>query len=155
MMREPMIKNPHLYSMLQRSHVIAGVGSRKYTNKVMTLQVLRREYFEHVREFGRDLFIGISGGCPGPDIWFKEWCKSQRIMFIEVLPADSSRNNYFIRNEMVAQIADELIAFIPRNQLRSGTWNTIRHFRELGNTKNYTVFDEQGEQWDREWSDVE
>lgn len=91
----------------------------------------------------------VSGGCEGVDKWAIERAYLRGLMGTEFLPKEKNKESYFARNRLIAEHSDGVIAFIPRGQLRSGTWNTINHCRQLD--VPYTVFDENGETWDRKW----
>jgi predicted Rossmann fold nucleotide-binding protein DprA/Smf involved in DNA uptake len=133
--------------MILGRKVIAIIGSRKWKDRERFMRYAGRELVRHIYPDPKAA-IYISGGCEGIDTWAKEAAKIQGVMFIEVSPGVDDGFHYFDRNEVVAYLADEILAFIPRNQYRSGTWNTIKHFREMGK-KNYKVLDLDGEEWDR------
>jgi hypothetical protein len=97
--------------------------------------------------------IIMSGKCPmleSIDNWAICWARSRDYYPLIIPPIMQNRGEYFRRNKIMAHYADEIIAFIPRDQYRSGTWNCINEFRKMGKT-NYRVFDEEGREWDREW----
>jgi hypothetical protein len=128
---------------------IVVIGSRKYRNQTKVRELLSK----HVLEiYGTDVVI-MSGKCPekeSVDNWAIIWAKIYGCLRIEVPPRWNDAERFFERNTQMAHYADEIIAFIPRNQFRSGTWNCIGSFRKMGKT-NYRVFDEEGEEWDRKW----
>ena len=129
-------------------HIIGIIGSTTYYNRIMLYGKMSKILAQH----NQDVAF-ISGGAAGADTMGKDWARQQgprRSFFLDALPIRESNDNYFLRNSVIAELADELVAFIPKNKFRSGTWNTINHFRQLGKT-NYVVFDEDGNQWDRKW----
>jgi len=132
--------------MIRNRRVIAVIGSRKYLNKDVFNRVLN-ERFENI---DNRRIILLSGGCEGPDLWSKRWSRNRSIPFIEVAPGQNDKDRFFERNSIVAEVADEMIAFIPSGQMQSGTWNTILYFRSK-NVARYDVYDENGMRWDRDW----
>ena len=136
---------------------IAVIGSRKYIARDVMFRVLdKHEWLAPLNN--PNGAVVISGGCEGPDQWVEKWmntcpfAREQYSFMIIRAPFVNTAKGYFSRNQLVAQMANCIIAFIPQNQFRSGTWNTIRHFRDLGK-RTYVVFDQNGEQWDRKWAE--
>jgi len=143
----------------ERQRGVAVIGSRKYTAKEVMFGILdKHEWLAPLNN--PNGAVVISGGCEGPDQWAEKWMNvcpfaRERYSFIVVRAASvNTTKGYFSRNQLVAQLANCIIAFIPRNQFRSGAWNTIHYFRERGDwsKKAYAVFDQNGEQWDRKWA---
>ena len=100
-----------------------------------------------------DEYIIMSGKCPekeSVDNWAIEWAIEHDYQYVEVPPLILNKDSYFFRNKVMAFYADEIMAFIPSGQFRSGAWNCISEFRKMGKT-NYRVFDENGKEWDRIW----
>jgi len=124
---------------------VAIVGSRKYKNKEKMFELLDMFFISENRED----FLFISGGADGPDKWAEEWCKL-RGFEIKVFPILGDEHP-FDRNWRVADASKQLIGFVNKNQYRSGTWNTVSHFRKQGKY-DYMVFDQYGTQWDRVWA---
>ena len=137
--------------MSGKKQTIAIIGSRKYKNKTKMFEILDDLYSLYYK-WGSSIGMGerrfISGGADGPDIWAEEWCELHNLEFKEypILPGEHP----FDRNLRVAMVADHIIAFVNRSQFRSGTWNTIRRFRERGK-RSYYVYDQNGDMWDRKW----
>jgi predicted Rossmann fold nucleotide-binding protein DprA/Smf involved in DNA uptake len=142
------------YSILREYHIVAVVGSRTYNSPEVFKRVLDKR-----QELWPEKVAFISGGAKGVDTDFRRWCRlfgPSQSFFIEVTairPGDT--DNYFLRNAVIASLADEVIGFVQRDKYRSGTWNTIKHFRDKQNLDilkfSYTVYDEKGEVWDRKW----
>lgn len=128
--------------------MIAIVGSTTRASQQTVFGVLDRLS----KDWSEDTIL-ISGGAVGVDTLAKFWTRSRtRFTFIEVLPTliHPTKEEFFFRNKIVATLADEIIAFVARGKYRDGTWNTIRHFRDLGK-QDYVVYDEFGGTWDRRW----
>jgi len=128
--------------------VKAIVGSSSWAWQKKMFDVLDRIS----KDWPKDTIL-ISGGAVGVDTLAKFWTRSRtRFTFIEVLPTliHPTKEEYFFRNKIVAALADEIIAFVEGGKYRDGTWNTIRHFRDLGKP-DYVVYDEFGNAWDRRW----
>jgi len=128
---------------------IVVIGSRKYRNIGMMREILLMYILDI---YYKDVVV-MSGKCPmedSVDNWAIEWAKKHGCLPVEVPPRIEGSVYFFERNKQLAYYADEIIAFIPRNQYRSGAWNCISEFRKMGKT-NYRVFDESGREWDREW----
>lgn len=139
--------------MKYKKQVIAIIGSRKYKNKMKMFEILDKMYrFNYKGDpfEDREMYYFISGGADGPDTWAEEWCKLYNLEFKEYLILENEHP--FDRNFRVAQDADQIVAFVNKNQYRSGTWNTIRHFRERGK-RSYRVCDQYGDVWDRKWKE--
>lgn len=141
--------------MKYKKKVIAIIGSRKYKNKAKMFEILDRIHWAFPKStWGISVETGpyrfISGGADGPDTWADEWCELHHLEFKEY-PILKDEHP-FDRNFRVAQDADYIIAFVNRNQFRSGTWNTIRHFRERDGGQ-YIVYDQDGKVWDRKWKE--
>ena len=129
---------------------IVVIGSRKYRNKEMMENILNRRVL--IFRSTKNTLI-ISGKCPMEDSidnWAVAWAKENFYYDIEIPPKINDKSGYFRRNKIMAHYADEIIAFIPRNQYRSGTWNCISEFRKMGKT-DYKVVDEEGKEGDRQW----
>ena len=129
---------------------IVVIGSRKYRNYSKMIEVLDKEIFDNNQI--EDTII-MSGKCPmleSVDNWAIRWAESRDYYPLLIPPITQHRTEYFRRNKIMAHYADEIIAFIPRHQYRSGTWNCISEFRKMGKS-NYMVFDENGNEWDRKW----
>lgn len=137
--------------MKYKKQVVAIIGSRKYKNKEIMFRILDEMYrFDYKGDLFKDteMYRFISGGADGPDTWAKEWCKLHNLEFKEypILKGETP----FDRNKRVALMADQIVGFVNKNQFRSGTWNTIRYFRERGKI-SYRVCDQKGYVWDRKW----
>lgn len=123
---------------------IGIVGSRRYKNRARV---------EHMVDTLPTDAIIISGGCEGVDKWAINRGSLRALTGMEFLPKEKNKESYFARNRLIVENSDTVIAFIPRGQMRSGAWNTINHCRQLN--VPYTVFDENGETWDRKWRSEE
>jgi len=134
--------------MILGYYIIGVIGSEEYPNKDLMFKILSDISVERPIELAI-----ISGGARGPDTWAKEWNEKlgqRRSFTLEALPPRREQDHFFLRNVVIAELADELIAFIIRDKYQDGSWNTINHFRRFGKT-NYKVYDENGEKWDRKW----
>lgn len=129
--------------MRKATQVIAIIGSRKYKNKEIMFAILDNMFLS----MSRKMIYFISGGADGPDTWAEEWCKSRGHDFEEYPILDDEHP--FDRNKRVALDADWIVGFVNRDQYRSGTWNTIRYFREQYKDGLYIVYDQNGDAWDR------
>ena len=143
--------------VLKHHHIVAVVGSQTFKSPVVFKRVL-----DHLSLKWPEKTAFISGGAVGVDTDFRNWCRqfgSPKSFFIEVTPTRFGDSElYFLRNAIIASLANELIGFIQRNKYRSGTWNTINHYRKQlkafpGDKWGYTVYDENGNVWDRKWKD--
>lgn len=101
----------------------------------------------------------VSGGAYGVDTLAAESARERGLRVILAVPAGKWHNErlsedlgcrveevpggYMARNDRLAELADVLYAFPPtaREELRSGTWATVRRFRRLGKTVHLTPFD--------------
>ena len=126
------------------TQVIAIIGSRKYKKKKIMFKVLDHIFLP----MNKKMLYFISGGADGPDTWADEWCKLRGFEFEEYPILDEEHP--FDRNKRVASDADWIVGFVNRDQYRSGTWNTIRYFRERKDGM-YIVYDQKGWSWDRKW----
>ena len=117
------------------------VGSRRYRNKT------RVESFIDLLPQNTKV---KSGGCVGVDSWAAAHAQFRGLDVQEFLPETNTREGYFARNELIAKRSTQVVAFIPRNQMRSGAWNTIKWCRIHGSP--YIVLDEDGNIWDRKWA---
>lgn len=127
---------------------IVVIGSRKYRDMWKVLEVLLRDVFPG--NLLKDTVI-MSGKCPmldSVDNWVVDFAQISNYYTLEVPARKNRKEEYFKRNLIMAHYADEIVAFIPRGQLKSGAWNCISEFKKLGKT-DYRVFDENGDQWDR------
>ena len=128
---------------------IVVIGSRKYRNKLLVRDLL----FSLIWDVYGGKVVIMSGRCPeeeSVDNWAIQWAWANNCLPIEVPPRFNETEFFFERNKQMAHYADEIIAFIPRGQVRSGTWNCINEFRKLGKT-NYKFYDENGLVWYRKW----
>lgn len=139
--------------MKYKKQVIAIIGSRKYKNKMKMFEILDKIHWAFP-VWGVSIEMGpyrfISGGADGPDSWAEEWCKLHNLEFKKYPILEGEHP--FDRNTRVARDADQIVAFVNKNQYRSGTWNTIRKFRELSEGQ-YEVYDQNGSLWDRKWKE--
>jgi len=142
--------------ILKQYHIVAVVGSQSYSSPKVFEHILNERSRAWLQAWPLKVAF-ISGGAIGVDTDFREWCRKsgpRHSFFIEVTPIRAGeKENNFLRNSVIASLADELIGFIQRNKYQSGTWNTINHFRKMGKM-NYKVFDKQGEEWDRKWKGI-
>ena len=129
---------------------IGIVGSRKYKNVDLVYSVV-----EKLCMLPLEICI-LSGGCPkSPDQYAKEAAKfnndlyTKQIGFKEFLPKSKDKDGYFARNKLIAENSDFLIAFIPRNLLRSGAWNTVKWMKLKKGQNSCIVIDENGKRWSK------
>lgn len=128
---------------------IAVIGSRNYRLKGRMEIILMHYVLMQYPPDGNVCII--SGKCPvleSVDNWAINWAKRYGYKTHEYVPEENTKEAYFARNKKIAEAADMILGFVYRDQLRSGTWNTIKYFREFGKY-NYRVFDQRGESWDR------
>lgn len=128
---------------------IVVIGSRKYRNRSM----MRRKLYAELIDNKEENIIVMSGRCPmkdSVDNWAIKFAKEYNFFPLEVPPREENTKHFFERNKIMAHYADKIIAFIPKNQYRSGTWNCISEFRKMGKS-DYRVFDEEGKEWDKKW----
>lgn len=126
--------------------VVGVVGSRSYPNESLVEKHI--QYLGMLGYYYNGVTI-ISGGCEGVDQWAVEYAEECGYHTIEYLPESHDKKGYFARNKQIAKECDLIVAFIPKNQYKSGTWNTIKYTRQFG--KPYVVIDEDGRKWDRNW----
>lgn len=130
---------------------IAIVGSRRYTNKLKIKEFI----FKLKEQFGDDVEI-VSGGCKyGADKYAKQYALEFNLKYVEFPPAHESHNlycikepwhykkqynvgNYFARNKEIAEYAEYVVGFIPKNVESNGTMSTIKHAIKL-NKKNIVI----------------
>lgn len=91
------------------------------------------------------------GKCHGsPDMWGDAFAKKFGLVN-DSHPAKDYDFDYFYRNGIIADHADVLFAFIRRGQVKSGAWNTVSQFLDMGKT-DVLVLDEFGEPWMQKWA---
>lgn len=99
----------------------------------------------------------VHGGAVGADTEFDQWFRRaawSTILSVDIFPADEERRQFWLRkygielpwltihqamlpldrNELIVQRCNHLLAcpFEPTEQLRGGTWATVRYARKLG-----------------------
>ena len=84
----------------------------------------------------------VSGGADGIDNIARRVCDDLGIPIIEHLPkreeyAIKGDDIYFERNLLIAKDSGYLNAY-PIN-MKGGTMNTVKHFRDLGKSKNLVI----------------
>jgi len=129
---------------------IVVIGSRNYRYRILMEKVLNKEI---LNKYGND-FVIMSGKCPEEDSvdnWAISWATKHNYLVAEIPPRAENTERFFERNEQMAHYADEIIAFVPKDQFRSGVRNCIKYFRQMDKT-NYRIFDESGKEWDWKWS---
>lgn len=126
---------------------IVIIGSREFRNKQLMEDILDS------RKWPVDSIIIMSGKCPeldSVDNWAINWAERRGYYTLEVPSRFNVTEYFFERNKIMAHYADAIVAFVPKNKLRSGVKNCISEFRKLGKS-NYIIFDEDGSQWDWTW----
>lgn len=86
-----------------------------------------------------------------PDIWSEDWADEFCFHPPIIHPAKvKNKNGYFARNKLIARDSEILLAFIPKGQYRSGTWNTVKHFilKPDFNIDNLYIYDQFGRLWE-------
>ena len=130
------------------------IGSRKYPmNKETHVHYLTYMLGRVMGSDGEveDHHVVVSGHClNSPDMWAEIFAERFGL-FSKIFPASEFGNDYFLRNWFVADYSDSLVAFIPRGQVKSGAWNTISQFLDMGKT-DVLVLDENGESWMQQWA---
>lgn len=118
---------------------IGMVGSRKRDSKE-DYYLVRKDIIEYKVKF---CFITIvSGGADGIDNIARRVADDLGIPIIEHLPkyeeySEKGDDIYFERNELIAIDSGYLNAY-PIN-MEGGTMNTVKHFRDLGKSKNLII----------------
>ncbi|MFW9872939.1 MAG: hypothetical protein ACFFG0_07545 [Candidatus Thorarchaeota archaeon] len=134
---------------------IGITGSGEYKDKEFLLLVLERKV-------DKEKDIIVSGHSPrnpiyrngriiryeNTDHWSKQWsisnCKNKPVIFRAIYDTEEY---YFKRNGKIANLSNELYAFIPSGKYKSGSWNTVRQFAYKDNFewKNLRIWNEYRE----------
>ena len=123
---------------------VALIGSRRYENK----KKIKDFVFKLKQQYGNDTII-VSGGCKqGADKYAKKYTLELGLQYEEyppfhevhnlycVLPEsrynkDFSMRNFFVRNKIIANVSDFIVAFIPNGVEAKGTINTLEYAKKL------------------------
>ena len=118
---------------------LAIVGSRAYTNRTRIELIVNK----YIAQYNAGNLIVISGGCPkGGDYLAKEVALEKGLLYREFPPAHAAHNcycvqppdyfgkryhvnNFFQRNQEIAQYCDHLVAFIVEGIKCNGTMHTF------------------------------
>ena len=122
---------------------IAIVGSRKYENK----KKIKDFIFRIKEKYGEDVTI-VSGGCKdGADRYAKKYSLEFGLQYEEYpaahqphnlycsLPANRygkeySVRHFFVRNKIIANVSDMVVAFIPEGVKSNGALDTIKQAKK-------------------------
>ena len=124
---------------------IGVVGNRSGISQV----IVRHKLDLLLEKYPEEPITIVSGGAAGVDSYAEQWASHAGIKRIIYKARENNRIEYFKRNGQIAEKSDIIIAFIKKHKLRSGTWNTIKQFIDMGKT-DYTVYDEAGKIWNAE-----
>ena len=123
---------------------IAIIGSREYENR----RKIKDFIFKLKQQYGDDTIV-VSGGCKqGADKYAKKYTLELGLQYEEyppfhevhnlycVLPKsryskDFSMRNFFVRNKIIAQASDYVVAFIPNGVEAKGTNNTLQYAKKF------------------------
>ena len=123
---------------------VAIIGSREYENR----RKIKDFIFKLKQQYGEDTII-VSGGCKqGADKYAKKYTLELGLQYEEyppfhevhnlycVLPKsrygkDFNMRNYFVRNKIIAQASDYVVAFIPDGVEAKGTNNTLQYAKKF------------------------
>ena len=123
---------------------IAIIGSREYENRRKSKDFI----FKLRQQYGEDTII-VSGGCKqGADKYAKKYTLELGLQYEEyppfhevhnlycVLPKsryskDFNMRNFFVRNKIIAQASDYVVAFIPDGVEAKGTNNTLQYAKKF------------------------
>lgn len=102
-------------------------------------------YFLSVFEM-HGIYVATHGDCIGADASFHEWCDSKGTSIVVWPPEKDSKRAfcdgvtsnimeplpYLVRNKKIVDMSNLLIACpkLPHEEIRSGTWMTVRYARE-------------------------
>jgi hypothetical protein len=135
---------------------IGIIGSGNYRNKDFVLKTLKKDI-----NVKNDIIVsGHSPRVPyktltneikydNVDIWAEDWAKENcRYPPVIFNPEKLDSEHFKKRNNQIAEKVKKLICFIPYNQYRSGTWNTINEFLKMGkNIEDIYIYDEFERLW--------
>ena len=124
---------------------VAIVGSRKYCNK----RKIQEFVFKLKDKWGDDLEVVSGGQKEGADGYAKKYSLEFDIKYSEFPPSHYNhnihcvlpkfrygksfyKNNYHKRNEQIAEYCDVMVAFIPKDNLTSGTRSALTEAQKLG-----------------------
>ena len=120
------------------------VGSRRYENK----KKIKDFVFRIKEQYGNDTII-VSGGCKsGADKYAKKYALDLVLQYEEYPPAHKPHNlycslpanrygkkysikHYFVRNKIIANVSDMVVAFIPEGVMSNGSLDTIKQAKKL------------------------
>ena len=124
---------------------IAIVGSRKYEKKRSI-----KDFIFRIKEKYGDTITIVSGGCKdGADRYAKKYAIEFGLQYEEYHPAHHAHNLYcvlpenrygkeysikhfFVRNKIIANVSDMVIAFIPEGKKSKGSLDTIKQAKKQG-----------------------
>ena len=123
---------------------VAIIGSREYENR----RKIKDFIFKLKEQYGEDTII-VSGGCKtGADKYAKKYALEFGLQYQEyppfhevhnlfcVLPksrygTDFNMRNFFVRNKIIAQSSDYVVAFIPDGVEANGTNSTLKYAKKF------------------------
>ena len=124
---------------------IGIIGSRKYEKK----RTIKDFIFRIKEKYGENVTI-VSGGCKdGADRYAKKYAIEFGLDYEEYPPAHQAHNLYcvlpenrygkdysvrhfFVRNKIIANVSDMVIAFIPEGIKSNGALDTIKQAKKQG-----------------------
>ena len=124
---------------------IAIIGSRRYENK----KKIKDFVFKLKNEFGDKTIIVSGGAKDGADRYAKKYAIEFGLQYEEYPPAHHAHNLYcvlpenrygkeysikhfFVRNKIIANVSDMVIAFIPEGKKSKGSLDTIKQAKKQG-----------------------
>ncbi|MAH44140.1 hypothetical protein CL614_10575 [archaeon] len=120
------------------------VGSRRYEDK----KKIKDFIFKLKEQHGEDTII-VSGGCKnGADKYAKKYALELGLQYEEYPPFHEVHNlyctlpesryrkpynvkNYFVRNKIIAQTSDIVVAFVPKGIMSNGTDSTLKYAEQF------------------------
>ena len=123
---------------------VAIIGSRRYENK----KKVKDFVFKLKQNYGDNTII-VSGGCrQGADKYAKKYALELGLQYEEYPPFHEVHNlycvlpdtrydkpfsmrNFFVRNKIIAQASDYVVAFIPNGVEAKGTNNTLQYAKKF------------------------
>ena len=129
---------------------VAIVGSRQYTNK----RRIQEFIYKLKEKYGDELEIVSGGQKQGADGYAKKYALEFDTKYSEFPPAHYQYNqhcvlesynygkpyavwHYHNRNKEIAEYADVMVAFIPKNHISKGTESALKEAKK--NDKKYVI----------------
>ena len=124
---------------------LAIIGSRQYSNKKKI-----KDFIFKLKQRNDETIIIVSGGCKdGADRYAKKYALEFGLQYEEYPPAHHAYNlycvlpenrygksynvkNFFVRNKIIANVSDMIVAFISDGDTANGTENTLSYAKKFG-----------------------